>query len=138
MMARMILAVMREKGPKNLTYTTFTQRTGHWRDSVNDAAGYIVVPPWISRKADTDIAANQQAEEHNGADFTPALAPAPSMDMGGAEESNQYSALDYPRANLPAQTANNVAADNINTAVFPYSSDFFPPNIYYSGGYNQE
>ena len=107
---------------------------------MNDAAGAgkIIVPPWISRKATTDSAANQQAEEHNGADFTPALAPAPSMDMGGAEESNQYSALDYPRANLPAQTANNVAADDINTAVFPYSSEFFPPNIYYSGGDNQE
>ena len=32
---------------------------------MNEAAGYIVVPPWISRKADTDIAANQQAEEHD-------------------------------------------------------------------------
>ncbi len=79
MRARTILTTMREKGPKDLKYGTFSERT---RDPVNDHAEDIIVPPWISRKTPTDIATNQQAEEHDRADFTPALALAPSTKLG--------------------------------------------------------
>ncbi len=82
MRARTILTTMREKGPKDLKCGTFSERTRRGRDPVNDHAEDIIVPPWVSRKTPTDIATNQQAEEHDKADLTPALAPAPSTKLG--------------------------------------------------------